>query len=702
MICLHLKLLGGFEARTASGDLIELPNKKAQALLAYLALHPDAPQTREKIAGLLWGDKDRSAALANLRQTLSGLRKAMPEACEPALSLDSDSLTAYGAPLDVDVHSFIEFDDRSPADVVDEATALYCGELLDGVMVKEAGYEEWLREARDDLHQRAVRLFSGALEQYEQDGGGDQAVTVAKRLLSLEPYDETTHRALMRLYAQSGRHGLALAQYKACRELLQADLDVTPEPATEALHEALLLGRRTGTSTGELKAATAPPSRQRLILIATGIVVALVAAGAYLWSAREEMPAETADTLAIPAGPTVAVLPFTNMSGDPAQAYFADGMTEEIITALSHFDLLVLARHTTAQFKDEAFDIREIRESLGAHYVVEGSVRKDEQTVRVTAQLIDTATGGHLWAQNFDQALSGRGVLSIQDEITSQVVGAIADSHGTIFRAVLSQSKAKRPESFDAYDCVLRAIELQTVLDAQMHLDVRACLERTVESEPDYADAWAWLSVVYDNEINAGLNPLPGSLDRAIAAGRRAVVLDPQNQIAHYAMAWAHYLAHDLAAFHDSAEKAIIANPNNAFVLSDLALPLAWSGESERPVAMFEKAVRLNPFHPGVYYFLPYHIHARAGDYEKAVAVAEKLGVPDFFWMHGKLAQAYAHLCRQEKAQLSAARLVALYPDFEENAWAELEALYWPDPDYIASYAEGLRKAGLSIPDRPD
>ena len=252
MVHLALRLIGSFEARTASGKPIALPSKKAKALLAYLALHADQPQSRDKLAALLWGTKSDSAARANLRQTVSSLRKALPETCQPALSFDAVALNAHGLALDLDVETFLHLAESDTEDAVDKALALYRDELLDDVAVKEPAFDEWLREARHDLREHAVRLFSRALKRLDETGDSDRAIAVAKRLLSIEPYGESVHRALMRLYARAGRHGDALAHYATCRELLQRELGVAPEPATEAHREATL-------ETSTVDACTKPP-----------------------------------------------------------------------------------------------------------------------------------------------------------------------------------------------------------------------------------------------------------------------------------------------------------------------------------------------------------------------------------------------------------------------------------------------------------
>ncbi|MCH8883056.1 MAG: adenylate/guanylate cyclase domain-containing protein [SAR324 cluster bacterium] len=233
-----------------------------------------------------------------------------------------------------------------------------------------------------------------------------------------------------------------------------------------------------------------PRKAPRVILAATAaaVVVIAIVAGVMPWPGGEpEDP-----ILAMPTGPTIAVLPFTNMSGDPEQEYFSDGITEEIITELSRrSNLFVIARNSTFRYKGQSVDVRQVGQELGARYVLEGSVRKEGGTIRVTVQLVAATDGTHLWAETYERELSGENLFDVQDQITENVVGAIGGKYGAIHRAGLQASRGKAPDRLEGYDCVLRAITLLRQLTPQLHLSARDCLETAVEQEPDYAEAWA-------------------------------------------------------------------------------------------------------------------------------------------------------------------------------------------------------------------
>jgi TolB-like protein/Tfp pilus assembly protein PilF len=405
--------------------------------------------------------------------------------------------------------------------------------------------------------------------------------------------------------------------------------------------------------------------------------------------------------LALPKGPSIAVLPFANLSGDPKEECFADGITEEIITELTRFrELFVLARNTTFQYKGQAVDVKNVGRELGVRYVLEGSVRRAGGKIRVNAQLLDASSGGHLWAETYDRELTASNVLGVQDEITEHVVAKVAEPYGAIFRAGVQETQRKRTDNLTAYECVLHARDyVQTEVSPALHLLARDCLERAIALDPDYAEAWAWLSEMYLDEYRFGYNqrPEPKPLDRALNAARRAVALDPTSAMGHLALASAHYFRRELDQFEVAAEQALALNPNNAFVLARLAVCFTGLGQLEHSKALARKAIALSPHHPSWYQFPVFMYHYREGEYAEALAVAQKWNQPEFFWNQVHLAQAYAYLGRKEEAQAAVDKLLQLYPDFPKNAWKEWR-IWLKSEEIVQHEAEGLRRAGLEIP----
>jgi TolB-like protein len=371
--------LSGFEARLDSGQKIALPTRKAEALLAYLALAQGKPRTRDQLAGLLWSDRGDAQAKGSLRQALTALRHGLPENGAPAIEADGEAVALEASAVAVDVLAFERLATNGSNGNLAEAGALYHGPLLEGFTARDPAFDEWLAQERARLHALAVgaaeRLLAGLLA----DGDTATAITAAQRLLALEPERESATRTLMRLYAEQGQRGLAARQYETCREVLSSTLGVEPAPATRRLYE-------------EIVGATEPePAAEP----------------------RRHAP------LPLPSIPSVAVLPFANLSGDPDQGYLSDGLTEDVITELARFPgLFVIGAASSLALKDRTITPNQVARELGVEYLVEGSVRRAGETLRVTVQLIDPATGHRLWAERYDRPFTE--VFAIQDSTSSR------------------------------------------------------------------------------------------------------------------------------------------------------------------------------------------------------------------------------------------------------------------------------------------
>jgi adenylate cyclase len=236
-------------------------------------------------------------------------------------------------------------------------------------------------------------------------------------------------------------------------------------------------------------AAPKPRKRHRIapLALAAGIaaLLALGSAGAWWWhqSRAAVQNAATDLILEMPAGPSIAVLPFTNLTGDPAQEYFVDGVTEDIITELSKFQpFRVITRNSTFRYKGQAVDVREVGKDLGARYAVEGSVRRSSERIRVSVQLLDATDGDHVWGQTYDRDLTAQDVFAIQDEITLCIANTVADAHGIVSRELTKETRRKSVEELSSYECVLRLHEYNRVNTVETHLAALQCLEHTVKS----------------------------------------------------------------------------------------------------------------------------------------------------------------------------------------------------------------------------
>ncbi|MDH3738096.1 MAG: hypothetical protein OER92_02805 [Alphaproteobacteria bacterium] len=387
--------------------------------------------------------------------------------------------------------------------------------------------------------------------------------------------------------------------------------------------------------------------------------------------------------------PSVAVLPFTNMSANPDDEYFSDGLTEDIITELARFrELAVIARNSTFQFKDRATDVASVGRELGARYVVEGSVRHAGERIRINAQLVEADGGAHVWADRWDRDIGD--IFAVQDELTRTIA---ANLGVRVQHAALDRALQKHSADMDAYDCVLRARRYTALLDADEQAKARDLLEQAIELDPGYSQAHALLANVYLAEHRFDSNPRPDPIGRALLMARRAVELDPQNAYARCWLAVVHFFRHENENFEAEAQRALALNPNDAETVADIGHYYIWMGEFEKGMDLTRQAVALNPLHPGWYYFAFAQYHFNQRDYAQTVADVEKTSMSNFYWTPLIKAAALGQMGETERAAAELARMRELKPGI--SAREEIEK--WNcAPDHAAHLMEGLRKAGLS------
>jgi adenylate cyclase len=453
-----------------------------------------------------------------------------------------------------------------------------------------------------------------------------------------------------------------------------------------------------------------PASRRRASPwpLRAGLAAAVtIVAGFALWQILQisaldsEAPAPDA-IRALPSGPSIAVLPFANLGGDAAQDYFADGLTEDIIAAFTRFrNFLVIAGDSTFVYKGKTVDVREIGEELGVAYVLKGSVRRTAERIRVTVTLLDTDSGGNLWAETIEGDATAADIFDLQDQITEGVVAQLADRQGLIFRRTVTESEMQGPGDMTSYECVLRFYAFSRYASHEEHAAVRDCLEAVVEREPGYATAWVGLSEIYAAEQVMGLNTRPDSFTRAVAAGKRAVALDPFDGDAHISLAWAaSFLGQwDVAKTH--TDEAMRLNAQSAETLATAGLIYSHLAEWKLGNDLAVKAMRLNPSHPGWYNWSPAHFHFVEGDYALALEFAKKIDQDDWFWSHAIVGSILAHLGRMDEARAAIGRTLAMEPNFVELFWPG-QRMFFPFSSanvWVHGIRDGLRKAGLAIPD---
>ena len=411
----------------------------------------------------------------------------------------------------------------------------------------------------------------------------------------------------------------------------------------------------------------------------------------------EDAPAlAPAAALALPNKPSIAVLPFQNMSGDPEQEYFADGLTEDIITGLSQQEwFFVIARNSSFSYKAEAVDVRQIAGQLGVRYILEGSVRKSGSRVRVTGQLIDATLGNHIWAERYDRELAD--IFDLQDEITTSVVGSVSPQ---ILLAEAARVRRKTPQVIEAWDLAMQALPYMWRMTTEDHGRAQDLLLEAIALDPEYAHAYALLGWTYVTMFNLDTGrPIHEFTERALDAGTRAVELNDQDPWGQLVLGLAHARRRHPEPALAHLSKAIQLNPNFALGHAGLGYGLAAGGQPQRGLEALEQAHRLSPRDPFLAIYAPtvrYMALFALGRYQESIDVCRST-----IAVHPKHAGAWrlltvslALLGQIEEAKAALAQTLTLQPDLSLEH-VESNTIY-ADPADRARFREGLIKAGLN------
>src|SRR5262245_27538216 len=394
----------------------------------------------------------------------------------------------------------------------------------------------------------------------------------------------------------------------------------------------------------------------------------------------------------LPDKPSIAVLPFENMSGDPEQEYFADGMVEEIITALSRFHwLFVIARNSSFTFKGKAVDIKEVGRRLGVRYVLEGSVRKAAGKVRITGQLIDAVTGVHIWADRFERDLTD--VFALQDDVTTAVVSAIQPK---LLQTETAIAVRRRPEDLTAYDCYLRAMQQYYPATREGNAEAIRLARRALELDPQFGSVAALAGVCHVQNVLWGYAVDP-QFDRkeAIQLSRLALSIDDDDpDILAWACLVSAFMVADCESEIEMVDRAIVLNPNSFNAWHCRGWVYRNAGLPEEAIQSFERAVRMNPVDPRLQFTFTGIAMAfiELGRFDEAIVAGKKAQRHNPFYSstYRCLASALAHLGRDAEARGAAARLVELDPAFTISAWIARGG-----QSNAKLMIEGLRRAGL-------
>jgi len=632
----RLTLLGSFSLIAGDGRQLPLPTRKDRLLLAYLALSPGRAHQRERLAALLWADRAEAQARDSLKQSLASIRQSFRQAGLDPIRADRDVVALQPDGIDIDAVTFSGLA-AAPSDP-GRAAALYQGELLDGLDGLGPELEAWLRAERERLADLAVRVLEHLTT--SADDAADDAVRLGRQLLARDPLREPVYRALMRLMVRRGERVEALKLYATCRDVLRRELDVAPDIATEDLYRDIL---------------TARPVES--------------------W--HRAQPAGSSDR------PSVAVLPFSNLGGDAELSRYCEGATEDTITGLGRFRVLfVIDRQSSVAVAEQTADVAEIGRRLGVTYLVQGSLQRLGECVRITVRLVDARSRAQLWADTFDLPFAQ--ILAIPDKVTGPIVSRL---HDRIERSVVEQ--CRRKPALAAYECVLRGVKHLRGYEADDNKRAVELFQQAIDLDPDYALARAYRA--FADVVLHGYADAPDAvLAAALSLAQTAVQMDDDDARCHWLLGMIYGFSGNLKGEQRHYERALVLNPNDANAMATSGVVLAAVGRAEEGIARIREAMRLNPYHSEWYWMdlgIALYAARRYADAIEAFGHRTQPGA----WTLCRIAACHAQIGQLEEARAAAAEALRQQPDF---SLSKVRLPMWSATD-AQHLLEGMRRAGL-------
>jgi DNA-binding SARP family transcriptional activator/Flp pilus assembly protein TadD len=669
MTVLRIELLGGVTVARNGRVLDDRLARKPKALLAYLALLNGASQSREKLAEMFWSNHGEVQARANLRQTLSILRQALRQSNDGPLLTEGDSVALCADDLEIDVVEFEQLVAEATPDALKRSAELYKGDLLDGFSLKEESFEGWTNAERARLRNLAVQALIGLISHYKEQRDQTGILRATTQLLTIDPLSELAHRATMQAYAAQGRQTDALKQYEICRNLLAAELAVEPEPKTLRLYEELKRQRSSRLS-GSVR--TAGPAQETAV----------------------------EDKLRRHDGPVVVVLPFANLNEEPGGQYLASGVAENIIAGLTRFRSFVVIAFESAKVAHQAtVNLEEAAKSLGATHVVNGSITRLENRVRIAVQLVSAPAGRNFWAETYERKLND--LFAFQDEVAGVIVATLA-------------GRIEEAERVRFIGHAQNAVAYDHVLQGRFHLNrhsvdgleqARESFEQALAHDPRSSEAYAGLALSYIDEYDFTWSKSANlaTLDQAYEFARQAVALDPDDSRARYALARVYVARSQHGLANAQIEKAIELNPNDYLILCTKGWFLTFTGDITEGVACMKDAIRRNPYAPENCLFSMAVAEYMEGRFQAAIDTLGPVATahPAF---SAFLAACFARLGMDEQAQITADEALRLIDESRKqqlgnnrDRWQMFWSKWFPcsDPRDFQQIAVGLRKAGL-------
>lgn len=655
---LKIKLLGNFSVEMTDGSTLPLPGRKDRALVAYLAAHLGTPIARDRLSALIWPNAAEGAGRASLRQSLNTIRKVLPEKAKPAIVANRDSVCLDAQLVATDVQKLEVA--RSDPSALGTLTTSFDGPVLDGFGSISAEFDSWVAGEASRLGALAVDALRQSAERTEQQNDYAQAIHLLTMALAIDPLAERVVRRLMQLQAAAGRSEAALRQYRALEVLLETELGVRPDAETQEVARAIRQGR--------VKSAS---------------------------------PQQNAPNKTQPMVPgSVLVTRFVERSD--AEDYFALSFTESVILALSRFRETPVMDLKTVKAAGGAHneDPLEMGRSVGANFVLSGTVQRSGERLRINALLAQSESGQTIWAERFDTPLAD--LLDIEDELSARVATATA---GRIEDEALRRARGKAPTDLAVIDWVMRGRYNLNLYTRSGETQAKRCFEEALALDPECVPALAGLAVSHLHDFENASNLSTEALETAQNLAQRAISLDPGNAHARYAMASSLcYLGgYDQALQH--CNQALATNPNDYHNICTLGWILTFNGEIEKAIDCNARAIRLNPYAPnGCLLTSGFGLLIR-GDFEEAIKTLSAIDSENMFKLGG-LAACYNRLGHKQETHLAAKSFfLAAEQDFPGDTSQEFSqtSKYWrclfafANPSDEETFYGALNDAGIPV-----
>jgi TolB-like protein/DNA-binding SARP family transcriptional activator len=655
-----IHLVGTMRA-VAPGGVDFLPRgRKTRALLAYLCLARGERVSRNRLGALLWERSADEQARSSLRHSLSELNSIVNRQVEGLVEIRRDSVRIDLRKCWVDALAILEASADAPADSghLVEPNSERLLEDLDGVT---PSFDQWLAAERTRFEDGVRKILEAVLDRLsEQNATPEARAAAARRLINFEPTHEGAARSLMKAFAQMGDRAQAIREFERCRQVLLSVLDLPPSKETVAVYEAV-----------KVEAPQVAPRADFEEREAVGSSELAAARSLALSPVSGEAP-QPAESVAAPTQdperrrkPSIAVLPFRNLTGDPAHHFVAEGLVDDLIEALSRIpSFFVISRLSTLAFRNQDRHPREIGNVLGVQYVLSGSLRVLDDRLRLTIELSDTHLGAALWVAKLDERFAD--LFEVQDRLSEMIVRQVSPY---LHAAEVNRARVKRPDSLEAYDLFLRAQENMHNSSRAVFETSRALFDAAIAKDPHYAAALAWRACWHVLRVGQGWSPDPADdaqqADHFAQAAIECNSMEPMAFAVHGLVASYLYKDFDLAFRRFETALRINANAAPAWMWS--AAAHAWMDNGPRAIEEINKAMALSPYDPLMYAYsgIAAMAYLADGQYERAIEAALRSLQENrtFTSSYRQLVIALMLAGREHEARATARRLLDLEPD---------------------------------------